>query len=156
MANFGNEVNFDLLMKSVVNDEILIGYPDGLAHNKADMTLDELAKKHCEGEGVPKRAFLEDGIETNRKEIETEIKKQWTNMFQGKSQNYHRIGVLAINGVQEFVRGEYYRTHSPNAETTILAKTSQKMQDEDKWKDKPLIDTGQMINGVTYTVGRSK
>lgn len=155
MASFGDNVNTTLFDLTIVNDEILIGYPDGLPHNKADMDLDELAEKHCEGDGVPKRDFLGDGIESVKPELRNEIKKQWLQMFEGKSPNYHRIGVMAINGVQELVRGEYYKTHQPNSEATILAKTSQKMQDKDEWKDKPLIDTGQMINGVTYTVEKA-
>jgi hypothetical protein len=59
---------------------------------------------------------------------------------------------MAINSIQLFVRGEYYKANKPNKQSTIKRKTSIKGKKKGEFKDKPLIDTGQLINGVTYTV----
>jgi hypothetical protein len=150
-SKFGGKVDFDKLMSSAVNDEILIGYPEGETHNSGKANLDKIAEWNSESETHP-RPFLHDGLKANLKVITEEIKKQYLGMLKGKSPDYHKIAVMAINSIQEFVRGEYYKSHKPNAESTIKRKTSKKGKKKGEWKDKPLIDTGQTINGVTYTI----
>jgi hypothetical protein len=54
--------------------------------------------------------------------------------------NPARVGAEAVGAVQEFVRGGYYKSHLPNAPSTIKRKGS----------DTPLIDKGFLINSVTF------
>lgn len=154
-AKSGGNIDFKKLQQAIVNDEILIGYPEGIPHNKSYTDLDEIAKFNSESEEHP-RPFLEDGIYFNKDKIASCMKEQYLNMFKGKVPNYNKIAVTAINGIQELVRGEYYKSIMPNSEKTIWSKTSKKGRLTGELKDKPLIDTSQTINGVTYTVMTSK
>jgi hypothetical protein len=52
------------------------------------------------------------------------------------------IGVAAVAAIRRFVLGDFYRSTVPNSQTTIDAKKS----------DKPLIDTGQLVNSITYVI----
>lgn len=149
----GDNINFNKIKKSIRSDVILIGYPEGLSHSSGEATLDEIAKTNSENENEKaRRPFLHDGIKANIKEINLIIKQEYTKMITGKEPDYNKLGVVAMKGIQEFVRGDFYRSTKPNAAATIKAKTSKKDLKTGQYKDKPLIDTAQTINGVTYLV----
>jgi hypothetical protein len=50
---------------------------------------------------------------------------------------------MAVGAVQEFVRGDYYRTNVPNSPKTIEYKEG---------GDKPLIDSANMIQSLQFVV----
>jgi hypothetical protein len=150
----GGKVDFKKLMKASIHDEIKIGFPDGMTHNSGKIDIDEIALYNSEPErsSMPERPFLQDGIKSELENIDNEIKKQYMSMIKGKSPDYHKIAVMAINAVQEFVRGDTYKATKPNAKSTIRRKTSKKGKKTGMMKDKPLIATGQTINSITYTI----
>lgn len=95
------------------------------------------------GAGIPPRPFLIEGLEEKKEEIKKELKKQAGRAHDGLRPNWDHVGTMAVGAIQEFVRGDYYRSHVPNSQKTIDYKGS----------DKPLIDGGDLINSLTYVKG---
>lgn len=91
---------------------------------------------------IPARPFLEDAIEKNKDEIYSAIEKEINKALSGQKPNWDKIGTLAVGKVQEFVRGDYYRSYKPNADSTIKRKGS----------DTPLIDGGDLMGSLEYVV----
>ena len=91
---------------------------------------------------IPARPFLEDGIRSKEKEIQKALANQVKKIEEGKSANWAEVGTMAVAGVQELVRSDYYKTSVPNSQKTI----------EYKGSDRPLIDTAEMLNSVIFLV----
>jgi len=93
---------------------------------------------------VPARPFLVDGLSNGKPNILKRIEKYWKAKLDGKDGNteLHAVAVTAVGEVQDFVKGDYYKSTAPNNDMTIEAKKS----------DTPLIDTAQMINSLTYVI----
>ena len=159
-------------------DEIYIGFPSGIPHASGNDNVDEIAKKlsfgagpqswttnkmratgeytksgrpkmkrtllHHSVEGIPARPFLEEGMLDGINEINSQIEKYYKKKIEGDNSptGLHAVAVTCIGAIQKFVRGDYYKSTKPNSHRTIVAKES----------DTPLIDTGQMINSLTYIV----
>lgn len=133
------------------NVQILVGFPSGLMHTSVDKETGEavteetaeLAKRLSYGDAkTPPRPFLEDGIESQEESLTAELKAQAAKVQNGEKANWDKVGTMAVGAIQDFVRGDYYRSNAPNAEKTI----------EDKGSDTPLIDTAAMLNSTTYIV----
>lgn len=154
----------DLLKKCKVS--ILVGFPSGRPHVEAVHNIDEktgkrtggakvsekdgkvietseLAKTlHYGGQNVPARPFLEDAIRENKDIIEKALKKELEKVQKGQLPNWDKIGTMAVGTVQELVRGDFYKSSIPNAQSTI----------ERKGSDTPLIDGADLVNSMSYIV----
>lgn len=155
----------ELLAKNAVT--ILVGFPSGREHvptlhkndkgqyedidggdpqdNNPIETADLARQLHYGTAVIPARPFLQEGIESKKKEIreamEQEIKKQ----VEGRgTPNWGKIGTMAVGAVEEFVRSDHYKTTVPNSPQTIKFKGS----------DTPLIDGGDLLNSLTFKVLR--
>lgn len=146
-ANVKNTVNIkkiqDFVRKSAV--QILVGFPSNLQHvgdeGKAVPTS-EIAKAMTYGtDKIPARPFLQEGIDSKKKEIFDELKRQTENAKKGHG-NFDKLGTMCVGAIQEFVRGDFYKNSEPNAQSTI----------DKKGSDRPLIDTGELVNSVTYLI----
>lgn len=103
----------------------------------------ELAKMLTFGAGkIPARPFLEDGINSKKDDIQNAIQEQLDNIQNGDEANWDKIGTMAVGAVQEFTRGDFYKTNIPNSPETISKKGS----------DTPLIDGADLINSVEYVI----
>lgn len=180
MANFSvkNTIDYNKITEMCTKDEILIGYPSGMIHAESGEDLSEIAKKLTYGagpqtwktnttretgkltksgkpqkkrmvethsvKGIPARPFIEDGMLYGVVEINKSIEDYYKQKMKGMSarNGLLRIAITAIGAIQKFVRGDYYKSISPNSKTTIHAKKS----------DKPLIDTAQLINSLTFVI----
>lgn len=142
--------------------EILVGFPSGRDHvptlhkNKdgkyegyngesvADIKpieTSELAKMlHFGAAGIPARPFLEDGLNSKKDELQSAIKEESAKVVEGGTPNWDKIGTMAVGAIQEFVRGDYYKSTIPNSKRT----------QEYKGSDKPLIDGADLINSLVY------
>jgi len=99
-------------------------------------------------DSIPARPFIEDGIEQGTDEIDKQIEKYYKQSIESGERNpsgLHAVAVTAIGAIQKLVRGGYYQGFAPNSQATIKAKGS----------DKPLIDTGQLLNSLTYVIGNA-
>jgi hypothetical protein len=180
MADFDFQGMIDTKKLEIMSeDEILIGFPSGLSHAGTGESIAEIAIKLSKGagpqtwetnrrrnlgftksgkikwsktatqathhvDGIPARPFLEEGIGDGAANIQKRIEKYYDKKLNGQSADteLRSIGAVAVGSVQDFVKGDYYKSTCPNSETTIFAKGS----------DTPLIDTGQLINSLTYVV----
>jgi hypothetical protein len=103
----------------------------------------ELAKMLSFGTAeIPARPFLEDGIASKKEEIKNALQEEAKKVLNGGQANWNEVGTLAVGAVQEFVRGDYYKTNIPNGPKTIKYKGS----------DKPLIDGANLINDLKFVV----
>lgn len=152
-----------LARKAAAN--ILVGFPSGMQHvptihknedgeykgydgedvkDIKPIEAAELAKALSYGtDTIPARPFLEEGIRSKEKELAETIKKEASKVIDGTGQaNWNKVGTMAVGAIQEFVRGDYYRTNVPNSDKTI----------EYKGSDKPLIDGGNLIQSLQFIV----
>ena len=107
------------------------------------MELAELAKVLTFGSAtIPARPFIEEGLLSKKGELSKEIKKQLDLIKDDKTPNWNKVGTKAVAAVQEFVRGDYYKSTIPNSQTTIDYKGS----------DTPLIDGADLINSLEYVI----
>lgn len=157
-----------------MNVKILVGFPSGREHvemlhkehRRADGTeygkyvgyhgedpathkpieTSELAKMLSFGaHGVPARPFLEEGMQAGQKDIAQALGQEMATVLAGGSANWNKIGAVAVGKIQEFVRGDYYKTHVPNSQKTIDYKGS----------DTPLIDGADLINSLEFEVDKT-
>lgn len=169
-VNIVNTVDKSKIQKAVQKAacDILVGFPSGRQHvptihkNKngeykgyngesvADIKpieTAELARELSYGTAtIPARPFLEEGIESKKKELSEALKQEAAKAISGGSPNWDKVGTMAVGAVQEFVRGDYYKSTKPNSKKTI----------EYKGSDKPLIDGADLINSLAYVVGNGK
>jgi hypothetical protein len=118
------------------------GYDGGKPNLKSEDTA-ELAKRLSYGDGhIPPRPFLEEGMAEKKETLLAEFKIQAEKVHAGQKPNWDKVGTMAVGAIQEFVRGDYYRSHVPNSQKTIDYKGS----------DKPLIDGGDLIGALTFVV----
>ena len=148
--------------------DILVGFPSGRQHvptfHKNDKgeyrTYDgknieeaepietaELAKMLSFGtSSIPPRPFLEQGIASKKEEIKKALQEEAKKVLDGGKANWNKVGSMAVGAVQDFVRGDYYKTNVPNSKKT----------QEYKGSDKPLIDGADLINSLVFVVGEGE
>lgn len=130
--------------------KVEIGYLDGAMHKppitdgkeKRPIALKDLAAIHEYGLGVPKRAFIKPSLKKNRIKYLKYAGKQITPIIRGKrsmSAAWQGLGLMAVADIQDYM---------VTAEFTALAPETIKR----KGSSRPLIDTGQMRQSITYRV----
>jgi hypothetical protein len=130
--------------KRAAGKEIAVGFPKGKGQAYPDgETVIEAAAKNCFGIGVPKRDFMgeaQDAIHQATKPIMKRI-AQAVNEDKAKAVNAltDAAGMVAADQIKKTIRDGAW---VPNSPTTVARKGS----------SKPLIDTGHMIQSVTYVV----
>lgn len=133
-------------LEKLKQNEVFIGYQAGHAKhtdedgNTADMA--EIAMFNELGTSTsPPRPFLRMTVDDNKDKINQFVETQTKRIAQGASaeQCMKQMGAFGVSLVQEKIGNG---TFTPNAESTIKAKGS----------DKPLIDTGQLRQSVHYVI----
>ena len=141
----GGGVDIQKIHRLVRSDEVLVGYPDGVSHPDSAIQNSDLARAlHFGTAKIPARPFLYQAIASIRTELQRKLREMYKrSVKEGKEPegeySLEGIGALLVGAVQRFVRGDYFKSVTPNAPSTIAAKGS----------DTPLIDTGFMINSAT-------
>ena len=143
----GGSVDVQKIRRLIRSDEILVGYPDGVAHPDSALQNSDLARAlHFGTAHIPARPFLYQAIASVRNELRMLIRDHLTQSVRENREPSGRasingIGAFLVGAVQTFVRGDFYRSAVPNAPSTIARK---------KGGDTPLIDTGFMVNSTVY------
>lgn len=168
-ATLAGGIDFEAMRKFCQNREveILVGFPAGRMHidstheldRKKDGTVktdqygnqkrkggnavtqetaDLAAELHYGSNRTPARPFLTDGIAQNKQQLKNTLEAECAK----ENPNWHKVGTQAVGAIQEFVRGDYYKTRIPNSPLTI----------EKKGSDMPLIDGGDLLNSLTFLV----
>lgn len=103
-----------------------------------DITLAQLGAIHEFGApNIPPRPWLIPGAKSAEKDIEKAVVKFFPE--DGPDKTMEKIGLIAQNAIQNYI---VELKTPPNAPATIERKNS----------SNPLIDTGTMLNSVTYVV----
>lgn len=130
--------------------DLLVGVPQEKTEregNSEPITNAELMFIHTNGSpirNIPKRPTIEPTIEENKKRISDMFKKAVNKVLNNKGDgraDLEKIGIWTVNKIKaKFGSDDLI----PNAPATIAKKGS----------DRPLIDTGQLRNSVTYVIRR--
>lgn len=149
-----NTVDTSRIKKLSKNDDILIGYIDGMT-TPGGINLPELARWQFYGtKNIPARPFLEDGINQNKAAINKAIESHYKKVAQDNNPDIPglwKILAVAISGIKKMVIDGFYKQSIPNAPSTIYAK-SHRQKGKTLVSDTPLIDDGSMINSLTGKV----
>jgi len=112
-------------------------------HKDSDLTVATIGFFHEFGTvGVPERSFIRSTINGKSKEIKKVARAQFKLVLNGKTTNEKGLGILGA-----FTAGLIQQTFTSNdwpanSETTVTLKGS----------SKPLIDTGQLRQSISYKV----
>lgn len=137
----GGHADIQKLHRLIRNDEILVGYPDGVSHPGSDIQNSDLARALHNGTArIPSRPFLYQAIVSVRQQLRAMLREQFKKQIKRGEYSPEGIGAFMVGAVQRFVRSGYYKNTAPNAPSTIRRKGS----------DTPLIDTGFMIDSTTF------
>jgi len=95
---------------------------------------------------IPERSFLRSWVESASENTNKLMQKLYNDVASGKTNvvdAMKKLGAYASSGIRkQILDGDFV----PNAPSTIAAKGS----------DKPLIDTGQLMNSIHYRVGKGE
>ena len=138
-------------IEKLTSQEVLVGIPHGEARSDTDMTNAQIG--YIQETGSPAmnleaRAFLAPGVEDCQELISTQLTKAADEALKGNNQGVgrclNRAGMIAQNGVRAKINtGDF----APLSEATLRARRR-----AGKTRTKPLIDTGQLRNSITYII----
>ena len=103
-------------------------------------------------ETIPPRPFMRQTMELHGSSIEKFIQKELKKIWDGKQTRKFalaRLGEFVKNKMKSTIRNGSF---APNAASTQYAKTSKANRKKGKLKNRPLINTGQLINSIDYEV----
>lgn len=141
-------------LKELAKYDLLVGVPQEKSERKQNVQGEEASEPitnaelmfiHSNGSparNIPKRPTIEPTIEENQKTISEKFKKIAQSMLDNKSdgkEELEKLGIWVVNKIKARFGSDEL---APLKEATIKAKGS----------DRPLIDTGQLRNSVTYIV----
>lgn len=120
----------------------------GLHVEGGDLTVAEIAAVQefgTEDDRVPERSFVRSTFDEKREELTKLGSDLMGEVLDGKMKVPRALGLLGAKAAAEMKKkitmGE--GVPPPNAPSTIAAKDS----------DRPLVDTGRMLNAITWSVG---
>lgn len=155
-------------LEKLSKSEIYVGFPES-AKNEEGLTIAKYARwnnygtfTHDEWGGttsrIPERPFFTKGFYFEKyQEMRTKLAKYLTKQItSGKltaAEACGMMGAMAVNNVRDAILTGPWAPNSPSTVARKLAKSKGK---KSKYGVKPLVDTGDMINAVTYIVKDSK
>jgi hypothetical protein len=140
-------------LKDLTKDKVFVGVPDGGGRDDGKMTNAQLAYIHENGSparGIPARPFLVVGVTDSKADILVHMKKASTDILAGKdgAAGLNKAGLVGQAAVKKYiVAGGGF---SPLKAQTI--KRREASRKSGNAGSKPLIDTGQLLNSITYVV----
>lgn len=142
-------------LRSLSNFDVLVGIPSDKALRKNDdgepinnAALGYIHENGAPEAGIPARPFLSAGIESAREEINKRLRSAAEAAVEGKPELVMRrlgaVGLTAQNAVRAKINEG---VPPPLAPSTIAARLRR-----GRTGDKPLIDTGQLRNSISYVI----
>lgn len=140
---------FDELKRRLIGERVVkVGFPQG--RTEADGTpVALIAATHEFGSperGIPERSFLRSGMRENQEKYVRLNKVNLVRILRGQltsEQALGQLGEMAKGDVQQKIRSGDFAPLKPS---TVDRKGS----------SKPLIDTGQMVQSVSYELGEGE
>lgn len=141
--------NLDKILKQVAKiakRSVLVGIPEGSERSDGEISNAALAYIHELGApaaNIPARPFMAPGIEDAKERITAQLEKGSKALMEGNAhkadQALNAAGLIAVNSIKNKISdGDF----APLKDSTIKRKGS----------DRPLLDSGQMRNSITYLV----
>ncbi len=175
-VKIGGKIDVQKIHRLIRDDEILVGYPDGVEHPAPSYLRHKISAKtgrrlkkmeravsrgesmqnsdlaralHYGTEKIPARPWLYLSISSVAEELRRVVKGYYEARMKSEREPEGRysldgIGSFLVGAVQRFVRGDFFKSETPNAPATIRRKGS----------DTPLIDTGFLVNSTTYVTSK--
>ena len=142
-------------IKELTKDKVFVGVPEGGGRSDGKMTNAQIARVHEFGspaQNIPARPFLTAGVTTAKPEIVTQMRQASLDILSGKSGDsaFNKAGLIGQAAVKKYVVAGGFAPLSPK---TIQARN--RARSNGNGGTKPLIDTGQLLNSITYVI-RSK
>lgn len=143
-------------IEKLATTRVMVGVPaeNGSRQDSQPINNAGLAYIHENGApeaGIPARPFLKPGIETKQAEISEGLKKAGNAALDGKpdavDRGFHRVGLIGQNAVRAKITDGPF---TPLAEATLAARRAR-----GRTGTKPLIDTGQLRNALTYVIRKA-
>ena len=142
-------------VKTLTSQEVLVGIPQGEARSDTEMTNAQLGYLQETGSpamNLPARAFLAPGVEDcqlhTAKQLSKAVDEALSGRRQGVQRCLNRAGMTAQNSVKAKINSGDFE---PLSEATLKARRR-----AGKTRTKPLIDTDQLRNSITYTIQKVK
>jgi len=123
---------------------IKVGVPADVGVYKNGQTIAEVGTYQEYGLGVPRRSFLRMPFKVKEKEIKKVLKIGYKSVLKGSDTivTLNKIGIVVQNIVKDAFKTSGYGTWKPLKKSTIKEKKSSKI----------LIDTGRLVQSVTFWV----
>lgn len=142
-------------LRTLTNTDVLVGVPASKTERKkADgspepVTNAMLAYIHDKGSpaaNIPQREFMRPGLKEGSKEIDAKMQMTGRMALNGQdpSAGYEQVGQVARDAIKKKIIAGPFK---PLADSTIAARVRR-----GKMSEKPLIDTAEMINSISYVV----
>lgn len=140
-------------LKAMQNKSVMIGIPhDKDARKEEGATNAQIGIVQEFGSGaknIPPRPFLIPGVKEAQKEAIPILKSGAINAMHGEDIEitFNKVGLIGQNHVKaKIVNGQFAPLKASTLATRMRARKSGKAG------TKPLIDTGQLLNSITYVV----
>lgn len=150
--------DFNKIVKSFKDDEVLVGIPQEEAQRTNDQTINNATLLAINQFGsplnnIPPRPVMSIGIKKAQNEIAEQFKlavqKSFSEGVDALPIYYNRAGIIASNSIKKVINSQ--EGIEPPAESTLAARKAKGFTG-----NKALIVTGQMRNAITYVVKGSK
>lgn len=155
-------------LKLLEDEQVLVGVPAEKAPRTSaeakakGMEINNAALAYIHNYGspannIPARPFLEPGIENAKDSISTQMQKAGDAAMAGKRDAVHNnleaVGLMASTSVKMKIRTGPF---APLGAATIRARERRAGHALGPGDIRPLIDTGQMLNSITYVIRKKR
>lgn len=134
-------------VRSMGLNKVEVGLPSGGRHSGTDLSMHELGMVHEYGSpsrGIPARPFIAPPIKDNTDKYKQIMRSQAALLLFRRTSLHNALSLVGEAGKADIQKYMLSASFAPLSAATI----------ERKGSSKPLIDTGQMRNGITYEIIR--
>lgn len=152
MAEFKELVDIDNLIDKIASKKLEVGFFEHSAYEDGTPVagVASIQEFGSVANHIPPRPFFNPALEENEQKYAKIMAKNFENILEGKidaSQALGQIGEFVKGDIQQSIRAV---DSPPLSERTIAARA--KKNSKGKASTKPLVDTGLMIQSVSYEV----
>jgi len=105
------------------------------------LTVADVASFHEFGRGVPERSFIRAYVDENREQIENTLRRMAQKVIKGEVRSFD----AGLELIGQRIQNEIKKRIKAGIEPALAQSTIDR-----KGSKPPLIDTGQLINSITY------
>lgn len=139
-------------IKALANQQVLVGVPSSTA-GRTDVPITNavigyIMENGSPSQNIPARPFLVPGVRNAMAEVRKRLRAAATTALSGNpgavDRALHAVGLVAVNAVRKKITDGPF---APLAPSTLAQR-----QARGRTGDRPLIDTGQLRQSITYVI----